>query len=817
MSALHRAMSRAAERYRPNDYIPVIAQDADTGIFLCNDGHIGVCYWGNPVNGADDTTAEMLKGAFSLPLPEGSFVQVSLFAMPDIDIPLGRYEARREMGIHRLQNATTKQGVEAYYKRRIEFMSKAREQSNLPSFGTKLLDRFVVITLKMPYKGEEADKVELELLSESGAKLAESLQACGLFTKRMTDKEYVRLAHRITHPFEPPKVDDVREDQPLYEQVFVPGEWIATHEDHLEFSDGTLNQILSVQRWPKENALHLMAFMIGDPQGANNQIKFPYHINLTMHYPAQHKKTSAVKTKAGMITYQAFGPLIKFVPKLGAKKQGMDIMVSAIDTGATVVEASLSVSVYAKEREPLSRQMAAMRTYLQAFQFAMGEEKLVMWPVFWNAFPMFPSAESIKNTFRFKTMAVEHATTFLPILGEWKGSSHQLKKDKGYAMLLQSRRGQIMSLDLRDSSTNANAVIFAESGAGKSFLTQAMVAEYLSMGAKVFTIDIGRSYYKLCKWLGGEFIEFNPDSSPCLNPFTHVKDIDDEVGLIQSIIEKMAAPEDGLEDYHRSRIEEAVKAVFGSKGNYSNITDVAQYMRSLEGDDNQRVRDIGDMLYRYTDHGSEGRWFNGTANLDLNKDFVCLELEALGPKPALQQIVLMQIIAAIQAEIYMSNDGRPRVVVIDESWNLLDDPMVARFMEHAFRRFRKYNASAIIVTQSIADLYQSASGKAIAANSAFKLIMKQTSETVETVEREGYLSLDPYSFQQMRTIHSVQGAYSEVMIYANESVGIARLVVDRFTQVLFSTSDPERSEIINAIEKGVNPVEAIESFIAKHG
>lgn len=121
-----------------------------------------------------------------------------------------------------------------------------------------------------------------------------------------------------------------------------------------------------------------------------------------MHYPAQHKKTSAVKTKAGMITYQAFGPLIKFVPKLGAAKQGMDIMVSAIDTGATVVEASLSVSVYAKEREPLSRQMAAMRTYLQAFQFAMGEEKLNAAAVFWNAFPMFPSAESIKNTFRFK-------------------------------------------------------------------------------------------------------------------------------------------------------------------------------------------------------------------------------------------------------------------------------------------------------------------------------------------------------------------------------------------------------------------------------
>lgn len=817
MSTLHRAMNRAAQRYRPSAYIPVTAQDEDTGIFLCKDGHIAVCYVGDPIIGADDTTAEMLKGAFSLPLPEGSFIQVSLFAMPDIDLSIGRYSARRDMGIHRLQSQTTREGVEAYYKRRMEFISKSREESNLPNFGTKMHDRFVVLTLKIPFKGMEPTKSELNILAENGAKLAESLQTIGLFTTRMSAEQYLRLAHRITHPFAEPKMDVMRDDQPLNDQVFDAGEWIRAEEDHLEFSDGTLAQTLSVSRWPKENALHLMAFMIGEPQGANNQIKFPYHINLTMHYPSQHKKTSSVKTKAGMITYQAFGPMIRFVPKLGAKKHGMDVMVQAIDTGATIVEASLTMTVYGKDKESLSRQMAATRTYMQAFQFNMGEERLILWPVFWNSFPMFPSAKSIENTFRFKTLAVEHATTFLPIIGEWKGSSQRVQQDKGYAMMMQSRRGQLMSWDLRDSSTNSNAVVFAESGAGKSFLTQAMIAEYLSIGAKVYAIDVGRSYYKLCKWLGGSFIEFNPDADLCMNPFTKVKDIDDEVGLIQATIEKMAAPEDGLDDYRRSRIEEAVKAVWGRKGQYADITDVAEYMLSLQGEDNQRVRDIGDMLYRYTRHGSEGRWFNGEANLDLSKDFVVLELEALKSKPSLQQIVLMQIISAIQAEIYMSNDGRPRVVVIDESWSLLDDPMVARFMEHAFRRFRKYSASAIIVTQSIADLYQSAAGRAIAANSAYKLIMRQTAETIETVQREGYLSLDPYSFDQMRTIHSTPGAYSEVMIYANGSTGIARLVVDRFSQVMFSTSDPERSEIINAIERGERPVSAIEQFIAKHG
>ena len=814
MSALHRAMSQATKRRQASEYIPVVAQDPESGIFLCDDGYIGVCYWGNPVIGADDTTAEMLKGAFSLPLPAGSFVQVSMYAMPDIDIPLGRYETRRNAGINRLKSETTKNGVEAYYKRRIDFMSKSRERSNLPSYGIKLMDRFVVISLKIPFKGLEPTNAEQDVLAESGAKLSESLMTIGLYTTRMTSREYLRLAHRITHPFDEPKLDDVREDQALKEQVFLPGEGFTVSEDTLEFTGGTMVQMLSAGRWPKENALSLMAYMIGDPQGANNQIKFPYQINLTMHYPDQHSKTSAVKTKAGMITYQAFGPMLKFVPKLALKKHGMDVIVSAIDSGATIVEASLTVAIFGQQREPLTRQMAAMRTYLQSFQFAMGEERLVLMPVFWNSFPLFPTTESIKNTFRFKSMAVEHAMTFLPILGEWKGSSYQVTHDKGYAMLLQSRRGQIMSLDLRDSNTNSNAVVFAESGAGKSFLTQSIIAEYLSMGAKVYAIDVGRSYYKLCKWLGGEFIEFSPDKDLCLNPFTKVQDIDDEVGLIQAIIEKMAAPEDGLDDYRRSRIEESVKAVWGRKGRHTDITDIAEYMRGL---DDERVRDIGDMLYRYTKYGAEGRWFNGQANLDLRRDFVVLELEELKSKPALQQIVLMQIIAAIQAEIYLSNDGRPRVLVIDEAWSLLDDPMVARFMVHAFRRFRKYNASAVIVTQSIADLYQSDAGRAIAENSAFKLIMKQNSETIEQVESKGYLALDAYSFHQMRTIHTAPGSYAEVMVYVNESVGIARLVVDRFTQVLFSTSDPERSQIINAIEAGADPVEAIEQFIATHG
>jgi len=812
MSNIAEAFERLTERTTPEEYLPVLAYDPETGVFLCDEGYLGVCYWGDPVNGADDTTAEMLKGAFSLGLPEGSFIQISLLGMPDIDTVTESYRDRRRQGLYQIQHEQAREVLDAYYERRAQFIEQGKYESLIPATGVKIIDRLVVITIKIPYNGLKPQEEDIDKVAEIGSKVAESLQAIGLFLRRMSHADYLRVAFRLTHPYDPPKSDPVRSEQLLKEQVFMAGEHLDVTQDSLVINDQVHVNVLSVSRWPKMNALSLMAYMIGDPLGANNQIKLPYHINLTLHYPNQYKKTSEMRQKAGMINYQAFGPMLRFVPKLAFKKQGMDVLIHAIEQGSTIVEAALSYTVYSKGKEEGARQISAMRTYLQSFDFTMGEEKRILLPVFWNSFPLFPTAESIKNTFRFKTMAVEQAMTFAPILGEWKGTSR--RPDKGHALLLMSRRGQIMPIDYYDSSTNYNSVVFAESGSGKSFFTQQCIMDYLSMGAKVWVIDVGRSYLKLSKLLGGAFIEFGAESNLCLNPFSHVIDIDEEVGLIQALIEKMAAPEEGLDDYRRSRIEEAVKAVWGNLGTSTTITDIAQY---LSNHPDSRVSDIGSMLYRFTRYGSEGYWFDGVNNLDLTKDLVVLELEELKGKKTLQQVVLMQLISSIQREMYLSKDGRPKILIIDEAWDLLDDPMVGRFMEHAYRRFRKYGGAAKIITQSIADLYRSQSGRAIADNSAFKFILKQTAESIDQVEKDGHLAIGDYGFYLLRTVHTIAGKYAEIMVYSNQGMGISRLVVDRFSQVLFSTSGAERTEVINAIESGVSPLQAIEQFIERHG
>ena len=86
-----------------------------------------------------------------------------------------------------------------------------------------------------------------------------------------------------------------------------------------------------------------------------------------------------------------------------------------------------------------------------------------------------------------------------------------------------------MKLDLFSSASNYNCAVFAQSGSGKSFLTSDMITGYLSEGAQVFVIDIGRSYEKLCGLMGGEFVVFDEKSGISLNPFSRVTDIDEDM------------------------------------------------------------------------------------------------------------------------------------------------------------------------------------------------------------------------------------------------------------------------------------------------
>src|SRR5699024_8984487 len=119
------------------------------------------------------------------------------------------------------------------------------------------------------------------------------------------------------------------------------------------------------------------------------------------------------------------------------------------------------------------------------------EDRYMQLPMFINCMPLCADWRELRELYRYKTLTAEQAAPLLPIFGEWKGTGT-------FHSVLLSRNNQLMSLSLHDSDTNKNAVVCAESGSGKSFLLNDLILSYLSEGAQVWVVDVGKSYQKLC-------------------------------------------------------------------------------------------------------------------------------------------------------------------------------------------------------------------------------------------------------------------------------------------------------------------------------
>jgi conjugal transfer ATP-binding protein TraC len=773
-------------------------------------GFLGGCLMGLPVAGLDATTMDRLRGALSNDIPAGTFIQISLLSTPDIEMFVNAYKLARSYTKLAHLPEETRELLMQFVDNRAQMFLDGKEHPHVAASGVKMNSTTLIVSIKVPTKEPVPTEGEVKSTSMLVSKIQESLATFGLSLERMNAESYLRILRRITHMHESMLETEYDGDLMVRDQILGPGDVVDVSKGNVRINETNIG-VLSVRRMPKRARLSTMNYFIGDPRGLGNQLCEPYMMTLTLCYPDQVKKSSKLKRDAQVINYQAYGPMLRWVPRLAYKKHGYDVILQTMEDGAVLVEMNFTLTLFARGEEALERLMSATRTYYGSFGLEMAEERYINWPVFYNTLPLFPSQESIRLLHRYHTMAVHHAINFAPIMSEWRGTGW------GSAVLLESRRGQPVLFDLYDSDTNYNGVVFAESGAGKSFVSQQIILDYLSLGARIWVIDVGRSYEKTCKVLGGEYLRFNAESRVCLNPFTEVEDIDEELDLLKSLLAKMAAPTSGVTDLQMAILEEAIKAVWSTRANTMTVTDVSDH---LLAQNEKEATELGRLLFPFTRHGSLGSWFDGDNNLDFSKNFVVLELEELNSKKALQQVVLLQLIAKIQHEMFLakrSGERTPRLMIIDEAWSLLNDGGVATFLEAGYRRFRKQDAAALVITQSIADLYENPAGRPLVENSANKIIMQQLEESITAAQRTGRLAIGDYGFEMLKGVHTVPGKYSELMLYSNNGWGITRLVVDRFSQVLFSTKGAEREDILRDIDNGVPALQSIKTFIERNG
>jgi len=279
--------------------------------------------------------------------------------------------------------------------------------------------------------------------------------------------------------------------------------------------------------------------------------------------------------------------------------------------------------------------------------------------------------------------------------------------------------------------------------------------------------------------------------------------------MLKALMAHMASPNSPLGVMESSWIEQALKEVWASEKQKTTVTHVFD---SLKQDGDKRKADLADCLFPYTKHGVYAKFFEGENNLDLDRSFVALELKDLDAMPDLQSLVLLLLMMRITEDMYLGERTQRKLCVIDEAWKLMGYGNAGSFIEEGYRTARKYEGAFLTVTQGVNDYYKSGTAQAAFENSDWVFLLRQKKESLMQLQASGRFAMEESEMKLLRSIHTIHGKYSEVATYSPDGMAIGRLIVDPFTEKLYSTKGTEFDFIQNQVAQGATLAQAVEKL-----
>lgn len=862
MGIYNQRLNTLLKHNRFADLMPVIEYLEDEKVFLLEGPAIGAMVVCIPTSGCNDDIRNSLNNLYKIDYAPGTMIQVSLVSTPDIKNSLYGYKAIRT---GRMLNEDSDQS-EIIADSIHDFFDKGSQQQ-LNQSGFRYTNKELWFTVKTPIKEALPSEKELEKFQIN---LRSMLSMLSVFAPMEANEfDYKRRMSVLLNMYDqdgwaikPQHKDKEQRDIPLREMLLAPGKKVEVEADGIRIKNAKNEDVqfiktLSITEMPEDMIYGQMLNLLGDWEQGHTGLYEPFMLTLNIHYPDQIKAKSDFSNKRTFIMNQARGSLLNYLDKLRYQKRDFDAINRELDQeGSKLIKYSLQVVTFNKNREKANEFSERMRGYYSRLNIQLIEDNFFALPFFLGCMPFGLDQVLIDNSSRFNT-ATSKALVFLtPHMASWGGNTAYP------VMMLGSRSGQLVGLDFYSSPTNYNAFVAATSGAGKSFFVgyytnlllgsgmvklqnPDMIREAIAKdkragkkfagelpddGARVFIIDVGRSYEGLAaQYTTSKFLVFGSSFKYSMNPFPSITALDGKEGqanMLRAIIKTMASPTGNITDFQNAELYTILSEVWKEKGQKATITDVSNKCLSHEEHD---MRRIGQQLKPFCDDGVYGDFFSNRyppANFD-SRLVVC-ELEELKSDPHLQVVVLMSVMLQIQHSMYLSGTKRKQALIIDEGWEYLkSDPgkanmlaFFAEFLETAWRRLRKTNGSGVLVTQSVMDGYASPTGRAIINNSAWMLLMKQNAEAVDNLEKESMYSGTKSDFSLIRSLRTVKAqpglsdeAFSEVFVRYEGHKQVCRLYTDRFLQLVLTTTPSEKEKRAEYMAKGLDLKEATQAML----
>jgi len=323
--------------------------------------------------------------------------------------------------------------------------------------------------------------------------------------------------------------------------------------------------------------------------------------------------------------------------------------------------------------------------------------------------------------------------------------SSELVQESGILYGINKSNNSLVIID-RFSLNNANSIIFAQSGSGKSYTAKVEILRHLMQGTKVIIIDPEREYKQLAKSVDGTYIKLSSSSKEKINPFQfsehsvtqennlseHIQDLTELISLMVGSLtseERASVDRALLLTYKEAKLTPRKNAKRSKAVEYPLLKDFYKNLKAM------KHKDLCDRLERFV-KGSLSTVFDSQTNIKLDNRLIVFDIKDLNE--SIRSIMMMVVANFVNNEV--KQNPQKRMLVIDEGWMLLQEPESARFISGLVRRARKYYLGVTIITQQANDFLNQEYGKAIASQSSLRVLMRQDTTTIKKVAEEFHLS-----------------------------------------------------------------------------
>lgn len=806
---------KLAERDKFSNLLPYIAYDDENRNYDTNDDKLSFIFECLPLTYGSKESNNSLETIIDT-VPFGTVIQGILYADNDVEPILNHYAYLRKDVPEKFKSIAQKT-VDLY---RDAARNGFKDISSIPARNFRLL-----FCVKLPSTIKTFDSSVQHLRDFT----FESLKGAGLCPRYMPPQGLCSLLQRIFNDEAdlPPRSWRYNEDLPIRKQIIMGGTKTEFTYGHVELGSDKYVSIQTIKEYPESINDMTINEILGGVFGMNddsNQLNFPFWASVNIivedlggYFHAKTNSSLFQEKKGSSASHKM------------TKEQELVWAAGKTDAGVRFVRVIPSIMTFARSKAQISENISKVQGLFsqKGKGFAVNNDKGILSALFLMSLPLglYPTKLNIEWLERDRIMPAESAARLLPTQADFTGYGQPLT-------ILKGRKGQIASLDLFDENLpNQNGVIAASTGSGKSYFCNRLLLDLRSINAVLRVTDLGKSYKKLCRLLDGNFLEFTPDTKVCLNPFTNVSDINEDLGHLTDTINQMIWSSTGQKptETQISLEKAAIRKVWKDYG--ADVLDPVDKIKlalmdanslqneeDLQGSREGFLKNIGNIgaelafnLEEFTSRGAYGRWFHGRSTLDLEQDdFVVLELEELYKQRELFNVVVMQIINNMSENLYLNSRERPRVHLFDEAWMwAAESGFVGNSIIRGYRTARKYRGSFITVYQSLSDLdLYGDQRKVLNENSAWRFLLR--GENYDSKQEE-ILQLSPFEGSIVRSMNLVKGKYSEVFVKSPFNRGVVRLPNDKFTH-LVSTSDPKDNQMIEtfAREHGISELQAIE-------